>query len=122
MPDSADWSALLGWIRAMCSADAAFLIDRRGLLVASSGDIASDRAEGMGARLVLAFEHADRMEDASQRSRSMVIDFGSGVLTGIRIPLPEGETLFLGIASRELPDLETRVEVERALTRRATAL
>ncbi len=120
-PESDDWAALLGWIRALCAADAAFLIDVRGLLVAASGDVPKERAEGMGARLVLAFEHADRMEADAQRSRSMVIDFGGAVLTGIRIPLPEGETLVLGIASRTLPDLETRAEVERALTRRAVS-
>ncbi len=119
LPPSEDWASLLAWVRLACSALEVFLIDGRGLLVASSGDISKERAESMGARLVLAFEQADRMEESASQSRSIVIDFGDVVLTGIRIPLPEGGTLVVGIAGKELPQNEARAEVERVLTRRA---
>jgi len=110
-----DWTSLLGWVRALVGADAVFLTDTSGLLVALAGELQADHAEPMGARLVLAFEHADRMEADANASRFMVVDFGGSVVSGLRVDLPEGGRLVLGIAGRSAVDAQARADIERVL-------
>lgn len=115
------WDTLLGWIRSFAEAESAFLIDVRGLLVASAGSVDKDRAEGMGARIVVSMEHADRMADQSARSRSLVIDFGERVVTALRVVLPDGQDLVLCVlAPVALPD-DVRDEIHRALAKKVAS-
>jgi hypothetical protein len=120
LPDGpVDWTALLAWVRAFVGARAVLLSDASGLLVALSGDLNVEHAQAMGARLVLAFEHADRMEADVQASRFMILDFGGVVVSGIRVDLPEGGRLVLAIAGPTAVDAEARAEIERALADKA---
>jgi hypothetical protein len=115
-----DWGALIGWVRALAGADAVFLSDASGLLVALAGDVTHEHAEAMGSRLVLAFEHADRMEAAeAHASRFMAVDFGGVVVSGLRVDLPEGGRLVLGIASSTALDAGLRADIERVLVDKA---
>lgn len=70
----------------------------------------------MGARLVLAFEHADRMEAGVQMSRFISVDFGAVVISGLRIDVSGGTGLVLGIAARAALSAELRSEIARALS------
>lgn len=115
-----DWGALIGWVRALAGADAVILSDASGLLVALSGDVTHEHAEAMGSRLVLAFEHADRMEAAeAHASRFMAVDFGGVVVSGLRVDLPEGGRLVLGIAAPTALGADLRADIERALIDKA---
>jgi hypothetical protein len=98
VPTAGGFDARAAWCREALSADAAFLIDERGLLVASVGSVPAPEAEGMGARLVFTFDQADAMRRGSDRARAITVEFGSSWLTGWRFPL-EGIVLTLGIVS-----------------------
>ncbi|HEX7603920.1 MAG TPA: hypothetical protein VF316_20020 [Polyangiaceae bacterium] len=115
-----EWGALIGWVRALAGADAVFLSDASGLLVALAGDVTHEHAEAMGSRLVLAFEHADRMEAAeAHATRFMAVDFGGVVVSGLRVDLPEGGRLVLGIAGPTALGAELRGDIERVLVDKA---
>lgn len=86
------------WCRDALSADAVFLLDERGLLVASAGAVQSGEAEGIGARLVFTFEQTDAMKRGTDRTRSISIEFGNSFLTGWRFPL-EGVILTLCVVT-----------------------
>jgi hypothetical protein len=118
-PAGSDWNALLEWVRIFAAANVVVLGDARGLLVAFCGDIAHERAEAMGARLALAFEQADRMAERTQPSRFLVFDFRGLVVSGLRIALPEGEPLVLGVAGPRTLEPGARDAVEKALEERA---
>lgn len=108
------WDSLLDWVRSACGAHAAFLIDGQGLLVAKAGELDRERAEGMGARMVFAMEHADRMAEG-ESSRSLVVDFGEHVATSLRTQTPDGRQFVLGVVASAPLSPDARREVERAL-------
>ncbi|MBK8998626.1 MAG: hypothetical protein IPM35_23135 [Myxococcales bacterium] len=108
------WDALLDWVRTACGAHSTFLIDGQGLLVAKAGELDRSRAEGMGARMAFAMEHADRMADG-EASRSIVVDFGEHVATALRMRAPDGRQFVLGVVALAPLSPEVRREVERAL-------
>lgn len=102
-PTNTTFEGRTTWCRDALQAEAVFLLDERGLLVASSGAVQSGEAEGIGARLVFTFEQTDAMKRGTDRTRSISIEFGNGFLTGWRFPL-EGVILTLCVVtSKALP-------------------
>jgi hypothetical protein len=102
-PTTTTFEGRTTWCRDALSADAVFLLDERGLLVASAGTVQSGEAEGIGARLVFTFEQTDAMKRGTDRTRSITIEFGNSFLTGWRFPL-EGVVLTLCVVtSKALP-------------------
>ncbi|MFO0599526.1 MAG: hypothetical protein U0228_29745 [Myxococcaceae bacterium] len=86
------WNTLLEACAAAVAADAAFLMDASGLIIASRG---RDELEAVGARLMNAFEQADRIDDA-RGTLSLSIETQRGTLYGLRLAQPEGTFLTLG--------------------------
>ena len=86
LPAATTFEARTAWCREALGAESVFLLDERGLLVASAGSVAATEAEGVGARVVFTFEQADAMRRGSDRTRSICVEFGSGFLTAWRFP------------------------------------
>lgn len=86
LPAATTFEARTSWCREALGADSVFLLDERGLLVASAGSVTAADAEGVGARVVFTFEQADAMRRGSDRTRSICVEFGSGFLTAWRFP------------------------------------
>ncbi len=106
---SAGWARLIEWCVVDLGVDSAILTDDRGLVIASAGLIDLDEAQGIAARLVIAFHQADRMGAAP--SPAMVIQLGAAWLTGLRIVVG-GEPVTLGVmAARPLDDAARAVLV-----------
>ena len=99
---SGGWGRLIEWCVVDLGVDSAILTDDRGLVIASAGLVDLDDAQGIAARLVIAFHQADRMGTA--RSPSMAIQLATGWLPGLRIE-NGGDPVTLGImAARPLDD------------------
>lgn len=107
---SGRWERLLDRVAAMTSARAAFLMDPRGLVVASRGPLPADELEGTGSRLLIMFEQADRM--GTEPARSVAVELGVETLTGLRPSAVAGaEVLTLGVLGPGLsPFLRTSVQ------------
>jgi hypothetical protein len=86
------WKRLLSEVVTLSHARAAFLIDESGLLVAGTG-MEREEAEGMGSRLVVAFEHLDQM--AGRVCRSVSVDLGQMTVSGFRGASGAGGTVTL---------------------------
>ena len=116
MPDnvsgSGGWTTLLEWCVVDLDTDAAFLTDDRGLVIASVGALGSDDAQAIGARMVIAFNQADRIDRSE--SRSISIELEAEWLTAIRVPLGD-EHLTLGVLGREPLSRARRRAVYRAV-------
>lgn len=107
---SGGWGRLIEWCVIDLGVDSAILTDDRGLVIASAGLVDLDDAQGIAARLVIAFHQADRMGTA--RSPSMAIQLATGWLTGLRIE-NGGDPVTLGImAARPLDDATRDVLVD----------
>lgn len=91
---SGGWPRLLDWACAAAGAEAAFLTDTRGLVIACRGEVTDDDAQSIGARIVIAFAHADQMD--GHGSRSIAIELERRWLTGLRVPFGD-EPLIVGL-------------------------
>ncbi len=92
-PDA--WNALLDASVATVAADTALLMDPAGLIIASRGR-GGDELEAVGARLMVAFEQADRI-DGERSTLSMSIELHRGTLHGVRLAQADGSFLTLGL-------------------------
>jgi hypothetical protein len=90
------WNRLLDGCAATVGADTAFLMDPHGLVVASRGGRDAAELEGVGARLMVAFEQADHIEGGPV-TLSLTVESPRGTLHGLRLKLPEGGLLTLGL-------------------------
>lgn len=93
------WNKLLDACLQTVGAEAAFLMDPHGLIIASRGARPSEQLEAVGARLMVAFEQADRIgadADEAMPALSMSVELPHGTLHGQRLVQPEG-VLLLGL-------------------------
>ena len=90
------WNRLLDACVAAVGAEAAFLMDPNGLVVSSRGPKAGSELEAVGARLMVAFDQADRIE-GDQATLSMTVESPKSSLHGLRLRQADGGVLTLGL-------------------------
>lgn len=93
------WNQLLDGCMGIAQADAAFLMEPQGLVVAARGRLSADVAEGIGARLMLALDQAAQMSPG--KSHTVCVEFEGRWLTGVRLKVGDTQ-LTLGVTA-ELP-------------------
>lgn len=89
------WNKLLDACVVTTGAEAALLMDPHGLIIASRGPAAGDELEVVGARLMVAFEQADRI-DGQRSTLSISVELPRGTVHGLRLERPDG-ALTLGL-------------------------
>jgi hypothetical protein len=92
---SAGLTKLLDACVAVTGAEAALLMDPHGLIITSRGPRQGDELEVVGARLMVAFEQADRI-DGQRSTLSMAFELPRGTVQGLRLIQPDG-VLTLGL-------------------------
>lgn len=90
------WNRLLDASVAAVGAEAAFLMDPHGLIVSARGPGVSEELEGTGARLMAAFDQADRI-GSGHSTLSMTVETPRGTLHGLRLAQPDASFLTLAI-------------------------
>lgn len=115
---SAGWARLLGWCVDGLGARAVILTDDRGLVIAAAGSVDVDIAQGIAARLVIAFHQADRIGGAP--SPAMAIQLEDGWLTGLRVGAGD-DPLTVGVLADGPLAEAVRAAITLALTTKARA-
>lgn len=111
------WNEMLRACVESTRAELAFVVDDQGLIIASHGDAEPALIEGIGARLLIAFEHTDQMSALGEPSESIAIQMGQRWLTGLRTRLDENKLVVLGVLGPEVISQEARETIERFLQR-----
>ena len=119
MEGSSGWTKLLEWMRGELSSDAAFIVDRRGLVIASAGELSTMGLEETGARLVIAFEQGEQMLVSMGVPLSVTIELQEGWIVGIRIPAGDDEFLVAGIVGPQPLSRRARAGLLEAFTKKA---
>lgn len=86
-PDSlmdGDWNDLMRWAGAPTPAAGAFLVDNTGLVIANHGSIDDLMVQGIGGRLSLVYEQADRIKSMG-RSSWLAVYFDQQWLVSVRV-------------------------------------
>lgn len=91
------YTPLLEWAQGVAGAEAAFLMDEHGLVVAATGGIDSSAAEGYGVRLMIALDHARAMSTGESERTAVSVELGERVLTAFPAPGRDGTPFTVGI-------------------------
>ncbi len=110
------WNEMLDRALAESGDEVAFVVDAQGLVVASRGAMDPALVEGVGARLMIAFEQAEQMAEWGSSAGSIAIELGHRWLTGFRVR--RGESSFLvGVLGPNVIPREARAELARTIER-----
>lgn len=111
------WNEMLDRCNRESSAELAFVIDAQGLVVASRGPMDPALVEGIGARLLIAFEQADGMAELGAATQSIAIELGRRWLTGFRVRRGEDHTFTVGVLGPRVVSRDTREAIDQLLAR-----
>jgi hypothetical protein len=112
----APWNDMLDRAAADSAAEVAFVVDAQGLVVACRGSMDPALVEGIGARLLVAFEQAEQMAEPGARTGSIAIELGHRWLTGFQVR--RGEASFtVGVLGPAVVPRAARGELARMLER-----
>lgn len=107
------WNEMLDRVNRESGSEVAFVMDAQGLVVASRGAMDASLIEGVGARLLIAFEQADQMSELGGGSQSIAIEIGKRWLTGFRVRRGEGQVLTVGVLGPRVVSRDTREALEQ---------
>lgn len=107
------WNEMLDRCNRESGSEVAFVMDSQGLVVASRGAMDSSLIEGIGARLLIAFEQADQMSELGGGSQSIAIEIGKRWLTGFRVRRGEAQVLTVGVLGPRVVSRDTREALEQ---------
>jgi hypothetical protein len=107
------WHELLDRVNRESSSEIAFVMDAQGLVVASRGTLDPALIEGIGARLLIAFEQADQMSELGGGSQSIAIEIGKRWLTGFRVRRGESHVFTVGVLGPRVVSRDTREALEQ---------
>lgn len=101
----------LSWCGEVCETPAVLLMDSYALLIGASGPLSQERAEALGAHIMVALETACRMFPDGKVAPAIAVEFDSRWLTGFRATLSGDEVVTFGVLGDRIPDLPVRALV-----------
>ena len=107
-----DWQAMVQWCLDCVAAEAVFVLDLSGLLVASSGAQSAAELEGIGARMLFALQQGDGLGDTA--TRAVEFELGDKWFLAFRLTTAGQVTFLLGFASKQPVNALGRQRVLRA--------
>lgn len=109
------FTPLLEWACRAASADAAFLMDPHGLVVAAVGSLGPEEAEAFGARLMIALDQARAMSAAGSAETTVAVESGEKVLTAFAAMASDGIPFTVGLEGPAHVARPVREALQRAL-------
>ncbi|MFO0755102.1 MAG: hypothetical protein U0359_01315, partial [Byssovorax sp.] len=109
------WNEMLDRCMREARAEVCFVTDAHGLVVASRGAMDAALIEGIGARLLIAFEQADQMTEGQTPSGSIAIEMGHRWLTGFRVRRELDRIFTVGVLGPSVVSRELRGALEGML-------
>lgn len=104
------WEMAMEWVYGFCGADAAFVVDGNGFVVACAGPEPSEGFEGIGAELCYHLEQLDRLDARSSRIRAANLDYPQRYIFAFRAPvdLEMNEEFVIAVFSGNRLDRHTK--------------
>ncbi|MBL8600516.1 MAG: roadblock/LC7 domain-containing protein [Myxococcales bacterium] len=112
------WNHILDRCVELVGAEAAFVLDNHGLVIATRLAITPDEAQALGARLQAMLDQAQQLAGEGHGGRAVSLEFNDNYLTGLRAER-QGTEFVLGLISADPVRREARAMLERILTAQA---
>lgn len=96
-----NWETIIAWCMSLSRAEAGFVVDPQGFVIASRGRLPNQGVEGLGAELVCSIEQLERMDPESGRLLSVEIEFEKKRLLGFSASTGQETFYVVGLISPE---------------------
>lgn len=116
--DAETLTPLLEEARSAAGADAAFVTDTHGVVVASVGAFTENAAGPFGARLAAALERAREISGCAAEETAVIVEAGGRALTAFTAPGPDGTLLTIGFQGVSPTPRPVREALRRVLAGR----
>ena len=93
------WESCITWCMGLTSAEAAFVVDSQGFIIACSGRIPSQGFEGAGAELICSIEQLERIAPDAGKLSCVDLDFDKTSLVGFVAASDETELYIVALVA-----------------------
>ena len=112
-PENFDsWETCIAWCMSLTRAEAAFVVDPQGFVIASRGRIPSQGFEGAGAELVCSIEQIERVAPDAGKILCIDVDFDKRKIVGFVAASDNATPYVVGLVAPE----PLRIEAKQKIT------
>lgn len=97
-----DWEACIAWCIEVTRAEAAFVVDSQGFIIATRGRIPSHGFECTGAELIYAMDQLERIDPEAGKLLWIDLDFNKRHLVGFVTPEEEATYFIVGLVAPDV--------------------
>jgi len=109
------WESCIAWCMTSTRAEAAFVVDSQGFVIASRGRIPSQGFEGAGAELICSIEQLERIAPEAGRILCVDMDFDKRRIIGFVASLEESVPFVVGLVAPEPLRNETKQRITQQI-------
>jgi hypothetical protein len=110
-----NWENCIAWCMSVTRAEAAFVVDSQGFIIASRGRIPSQGFEGAGAELICSIEQLERIAPEAGRILCVDMDFDKRRIVGFVASSDKSATYVVGLAAPEPLRNETKNKISQQI-------
>jgi hypothetical protein len=109
------WENCIAWCMSSTRAEAAFVVDSQGFVIASRGRIPSQGFEGAGAELICSIEQLERVAPEAGRILCVDMDFDKRRIVGFVASSEESAPFVVGLVAPEALRNETKHKITQQI-------
>lgn len=109
------WENCIAWSMSVTRAEAAFVVDPQGFVIASRGRIPSQGFEGTGAELVCSIEQVERIAPDAGKIFCLDVDFDKRKIIGFVTPSENSAPYVVGLVAPEPLRSELKLMIARQI-------
>ncbi len=106
-----NWESCITWCMILSRAEAAFVVDSQGFVIACRGRIPSQGFEGAGAELICSIEQLERIAPDSGKLSCVDLEFDKKRMIGFVTSTEENEPYIVGLVSPETLTGQTKQRI-----------
>jgi len=91
------WESCIAWCMSLTRAEAAFVVDSQGFIIASRGRVPGHGFEGTGAELICSVEQLERVDPDAGKLQWVDLDFDKRRVVGFITPPRDSEYFVIGL-------------------------
>jgi len=115
MEDFDSWESCIAWSMSMTRAEAAFVVDSQGFVIASRGRVPSQGFEGAGAELICSIEQLERIAPDAGNILCLDVDFDKRRIIGFVASAENIAPYVVGLVAPEPLRTEVKLRVARQI-------
>ena len=96
-----DWESCIAWCIGITRAEAAFVVDSQGFIIATRGRIPGHGFECTGAEMIYAMDQLERIDPEAGKLLWIDLDFNKRRLVGFVTPMEDAAYFIVGLVSPE---------------------